>query len=245
MYKISIEFKNVSKEFFLGNFGFKTFFNSIKKLLKIESKSNKKSFMALNNINLSINSGETVAFLGRNGFGKSTLLKLLAGLTSPSVGTIWIKGKVMPMLYLNSGIVIEATAKENISFISSLFSNTKLNQFKINEILNFAELKEFENTPVKKFSSGMITRLSFSTMIMQDFDILIADEVLAVSDQKFKDKCIKKIIELQKEGKTILFVSHEEEIVLRLCKKAFVFLEKGKISEKLDILDAYKIYNGN
>ena len=239
----SIEVKNLSKTYNLGNYGFKSLrYNLLSNYIKNMINPNKKIY-ALYDINLEINKGEAIAILGKNGTGKSTLLKIISGLSEQSSGEIIINGKLLPMLHMNAGIQLEASGRENIFFIGSILKATKKQLVsKIDDIASFSGLSEFLDTPVKKYSSGMLTKLYFSIMIILDFDILICDEILAVSDSAFKKKCIKKIIELKKRGKTVIFISHEEEVIKSVCDQGFVFTENGKLSEKMLLSDAYKLY---
>ena len=168
----------------------------------------------------------------------------MAGITEPDEGLISIEGKLIPMLNLHYGIELECTGLENIYFLASSFgfSKNEIDQ-RISDILSFSEMKRYKDTPLKKYSSGMFTRLVFSTLVNLEGDIILADEILAVSDKEFKSKCIKKFRDLNEEGKTLICISHEQEIISSICKKAYVFTDRGNLSDKLNIDEAYKIYN--
>tara|TARA_X000000950_G_C13920438_1_gene663091 strand:- start:880 stop:1623 length:744 start_codon:yes stop_codon:yes gene_type:complete len=246
MSDISVQIKNLSKKYFLGNFGFKSLkYNLLSRFFKNLENPNKKIY-ALKDINMEVKKGEAIAILGKNGSGKSTLMKILSKLSAHDDGEMSINGKLIPMLHMNAGIQVEATGRENIFFIGSIMrAKRKELKEKINEIAEFSGLTNFLDTPVKKYSSGMLTKLYFSVMIILDFDILICDEIMAVSDSQFKSKCIKKIIELKNKKKTIIFISHEKEIVNAVCDFGFVFTENGNLSQKLSISDAYALYEKN
>jgi lipopolysaccharide transport system ATP-binding protein len=243
MSNFAVQVKNLSKKYYLGNFGFKSLAYKLlsNKFKKIENPN--KEIYALKDINMEIKKGEAVAILGKNGSGKSTLSKILAKITGYDNGEVIVKGSLIPMLHMNAGIQIEATGRENIFFIGSIMkAKRKELILKIDEIAAFAGLQDFLDTPVKKYSSGMITKLYFSVMTILEFDILICDEIMAVSDSDFKLRCIKKIIELKNKNKTIIFISHEKDIVEAVCDYGFVFLGNGKLSQKLNIKNAYEIY---
>lgn len=188
-----------------------------------------KDFCALNNINIKVKKGEILGILGRNGAGKSTLLKLISGISEPTTGIIQRKGKVVPLLELGGGFNPEYTGKENIYFYCSLQGLKKKDIDKIyHKVLDFSELGEFINIPIKKYSSGMKARLAFSVSINIDPDILILDEVLSVGDELFKRKCFSKMEEFFKSGKTILFVSHNLQSIRDICTRAIV-INNGEI----------------
>ncbi|HTX43645.1 MAG TPA: ABC transporter ATP-binding protein, partial [Methanocella sp.] len=171
-------------------------------------------FWALKDVSFSVKHGETFGVIGPNGSGKSTLLKMLAGVLYPDNGSIKVNGKVAPFLELGVGFQPELSARENIYLYGAIMGLTKKEvERKYEEILEFAELKRFENMKLRNFSSGMYVRLAFSIAIQTDPDILLLDEVLAVGDEHFQKKCIEKIEDIRKSGKTIVFVSHALESV--------------------------------
>jgi len=167
--------------------------------------------------------------IGPNGSGKSTLLKILAGVLYPDRGTVRMNGKIAPFLELGVGFHPDLTAEENIYLYGAIMGLTKrMVASKYEEILDFAELKRFENMKLKNFSSGMAVRLAFSTAIQTNPDILLVDEVLAVGDESFQRKCSGKIDEIRREGKTILLVSHDLGMVQKLCERG-ILLKDGRI----------------
>ncbi len=245
MSKKIIEISNLTKKYFIGTYDF----NFIKNYLKFYLNKNSEYlennyFNVLDDINLSISEAEKVAFLGHNGAGKSTLCKIISKITEPDLGQITIRGKTIPMLNLFYGLELECTCLENIHFLCSVYGlKHKEIKNKLDDIVEFSELQKYLNMPLKKFSSGMLTRLVFACLVHTRGDIFIADEILAISDNKFKLKCINKLKKLNQEGKTLICISHEREIITSLCDSAFVFDNKGKLTEKLPIIDAYEIYD--
>lgn len=183
----------------------------------------------LKNINLDIKKGETVALIGVNGSGKSTLLKLMTKIIYPTVGKIEVKGKLTSLLELGAGFHQDFSGRENIYFNASIFGlSRKEIDARINDIIEFSELGEFIDSPVRTYSSGMYMRLAFSVAINVDADILLVDEILAVGDGHFQDKCLNKMLELKKEGKTMVFVSHSIGSVKQLCDRA-IWLYDGEV----------------
>ena len=183
----------------------------------------------LKDIDLNIKKGETVALIGTNGSGKSTLLKLMTKIYYPTKGDIEVNGKLTSLLELGAGFHQDFTGRENIYFNASIFGLTAQEiDARVQDIIDFSELHEFIEVPVRTYSSGMYMRLAFSVAINVDADILLIDEILAVGDQRFQDKCFAKLEELKKEGKTIVIVSHSAASIKRLCDRA-VWLYDGKI----------------
>lgn len=183
----------------------------------------------LNDINLEIKNGETVALIGVNGSGKSTLLKLMTQIIFPNKGSIETKGKLTSLLELGAGFHPDFSGRENIYFNSSIFGLTRKEiDARLDQIIEFSELKDFIDNPVRTYSSGMYMRLAFSVAINVDADILLIDEILSVGDQHFQEKCFNKMRELKKEGKTMVFVTHSMESVKNLCDRA-VWLYDGKV----------------
>ena len=184
----------------------------------------------LKSIDLTINKGETVALIGVNGSGKSTLLKLMTKIIYPNKGTVRTYGKLTSLLELGAGFHPDFTGRENIYFNASIFGLTKQEIDKrLNDIIEFSELGEFIDSPVRTYSSGMYMRLAFSVAINVDAEILLIDEILAVGDQHFQDKCFKKLEELSKGNKTIIIVSHNLESIKQLCDRA-IWLKDGEIA---------------
>ena len=183
----------------------------------------------LKNINMDIKKGETVALIGTNGSGKSTLLKLMTKIIFPNEGTIETNGKLTSLLELGAGFHQDFTGRENIYFNASIFGLTRKEiDARIQDIIDFSELGEFIDHPVRTYSSGMYMRLAFSVAINVDAEILLIDEILSVGDQHFQEKCFNKMRELKKEGKTMVFVTHSMESVRNLCDRA-IWLYEGKV----------------
>ena len=196
----------------------------------------------LKGINLKIEKGESVALIGVNGSGKSTLLKLMTKIIYPTKGKITTNGKLTSLLELGAGFHQDFTGRENIYFNASIFGLTAAEIDKrVQEIIDFSELGEFIEAPVRTYSSGMYMRLAFSVAINVDADILLIDEILAVGDQHFQDKCFAKLHELKEEGKTIVIVTHSLDPVKKLCDRA-VWLSEGKIREDGEISEVIEHY---
>lgn len=196
----------------------------------------------LKGINLKIKKGETVALIGVNGSGKSTLLKLMTKIIYPSEGSITTNGKLTSLLELGAGFHPDFTGRENIYFNASIFGLTAQEiDARVQEIIDFSELGEFIEAPVRTYSSGMYMRLAFSVAINVDAEILLIDEILAVGDQHFQDKCFEKMQELKNSGKTIVIVSHSLNSVKSLCNRA-VWLYNGEIKmdgKTSEVIDEY------
>ncbi len=183
----------------------------------------------LSDISVVINKGETVALIGVNGSGKSTLLKLMTKIIYPNKGKIIINGKLTSLLELGAGFHPDFSGRENIYFNASIFGLTRVEIDKrIDKIIEFSELGSFIDNPVRTYSSGMYMRLAFSVAINVDADILLIDEILAVGDQHFQEKCYEKLKELKKEGKTIVIVTHDLNSVRNLCDRA-IWINKGRV----------------
>lgn len=203
--------------------------NSFKERLLFWKRNRREKREVLNNINLSIKKGETVALIGVNGSGKSTLLKLMTKIIYPNKGKIITYGKLTSLLELGAGFHPDFSGRENIYFNASIFGLTKKEIDKrIDRIIEFSELGNYIDNPVRTYSSGMYMRLAFAVAINVDADILLVDEVLAVGDQHFQDKCIAKMKELKKEGKTIVFVTHSMHLAESFCDRG-IWIENGKV----------------
>jgi lipopolysaccharide transport system ATP-binding protein len=186
-------------------------------------------FWALKDVSFDIKQGDRVAIIGRNGAGKSTLLKILSRITEPTKGKIWINGRIASLLEVGTGFHPELTGRENIFLNGAILGMRKAEiQNKFDEIVAFAEVEKFLDTPVKKYSSGMYVRLAFAVAAHLETEILIVDEVLAVGDAAFQKKCLGKMEEVGKEGKTVLFVSHNIATVTTLCDRG-IWLMKGQV----------------
>ena len=203
--------------------------NTIKEKLLFFARNKKEKREVLKGINLKIKKGEAVALIGINGSGKSTLLKLMTKIIYPNKGKIITNGKLTSMLELGAGFHPDFSGRENIYFNASIFGLTKEEiDSRINKIIEFSELEEFIDNPVRTYSSGMYMRLAFSVAINVDADILLIDEILSVGDQHFQEKCFEKMKELKKEGKTMVFVTHSMHSVKEFCTRA-VWLHEGRI----------------
>ena len=222
---IVIDVKNVSKHFNI----YYDKANTLKERAIFWKRNNHEVRKVLNDINVQIKSGETVALIGVNGSGKSTLLKLMTKIIYPNDGEIEVKGKLTSMLELGAGFHPDFSGRENIYFNASIFGLTKKEIDKrLNQIIEFSELEQFIDNPVRTYSSGMFMRLAFAVAINVDAEILLVDEILSVGDQHFQEKCLNKMRELKEEGKTMVFVTHSLESVRQLCNRA-VWLHNGKI----------------
>lgn len=199
-------------------------------------------FLALKDINLEIRKGEAWGFIGTNGSGKSTLLKLICGIVKPYKGKVEVEGSIAPLIELGAGFDPDLTARENIFLNGALLGHKKsFMQQHFDEIIEFSELQDFIDVPVKNFSSGMAARLGFSIATIVQPDILIVDEVLAVGDSAFQEKCKNRMEEMLSSGVTLLFVSHSIEQVKALCKKA-IWVDKGVARAYGDIDDVVRQY---
>ena len=222
---IKISVKNVYKTFdvYLDKA------NSLKEKILFWNRNNKEKREVLKNINLEIREGEAVALIGVNGSGKSTLLKLMTKIIYPNKGQLETYGKLTSLLELGAGFHMDFSGRENIYFNASIFGLTKKEIDKrLQQIIEFSELGEYIDNPVRTYSSGMFMRLAFSVAINVDAEILLVDEILSVGDQHFQEKCLNKMKELREEGKTMVFVTHSMESVRNLCDRA-VWLYNGEI----------------
>ncbi len=199
-------------------------------------------FWALHDVSFQIKRGDIVGIMGRNGSGKSTLLKLLSRITSPTTGTAKIKGRVASLLEVGTGFNYELTGKENV-YLNGSILGLKVGEIndRYKRIVEFAEIPDFMDTPVKRYSSGMRVRLAFAVAAHLEPEILILDEVLAVGDAKFQEKCLNRIDEIKNSGVTILFVSHSSQSVQKLCSKG-ILLEEGRVvatGTTQEVIDRY------
>lgn len=235
---IAISVKGVTKEFII--YEDKAYF--LKERLANLKRNKKRKHVVLNDINLDIKKGDSVALIGVNGSGKSTLLKLMNKIIYPEKGKIEINGKVSSMIELGAGFNTDFTGRENIYFNASMYGLGKKDVDPIiDKIIDFSELGEFIDTPVRTYSSGMYMRLAFSIAVNVQADILLIDEILAVGDAHFQTKCLNKMKELKAEGKTMVFVSHSASQVKSFCDKA-VWIREGSIvmyDETDKVLDKY------
>ena len=236
----ALEIKDVSMKFNLSKEKADSLKEYVIKFLKRELKYNE--FWALQNVSFNVKKGDRVGVLGLNGAGKSTLLKVIAGVFKPTMGQVIRHGKIVPLLELGAGFDSQYTGRENIYLYGSVLGYSKeFVKERFDEIVEFAELEEFIDVPIKNYSSGMKSRLGFSIATLIEPDILILDEVLSVGDAKFKKKSEKKIMGMFDSGVTVLFVSHSIAQVKRLCNKAII-LDHGKLIAQGDIEDVAPIY---
>lgn len=233
-----IHIENVSMKFNLGiekGFSFKMLFIS---LFNKKYRHKKEYFNALNNISFDVKKGEVIGLIGSNGAGKSTLLKVVSGVMKPTTGKVWVNGAISPMIELGAGFDSELTARENIYLNGAVLGYSKefINE-KFDEIVEFSELKDFLDVPVKNFSSGMTAKLAFSIATIVNPEVLIVDEILSVGDIKFQEKSKNKMMEMITGGTTVLYVSHSLESIMELCNRV-VWIEHGNI---VKIGDAKKV----
>lgn len=234
----AIKVENLTKQF-------KLFYDkpqTLKERLVFWNKKKEDSRTVLENINLNIEKGDTVALIGTNGSGKSTLLKLMTKIIYPTKGKLITNGKLTSLLELGAGFHPDFTGRENIYFNASIFGLTREEiEKRVDEIIEFSELGDFIDSPVRTYSSGMYMRLAFSVAINVDADILLIDEILAVGDQHFQDKCYAKLKELKESDKTIVIVTHSLEQVKKLCTRA-IWIYEGKVrmdGKPSEVIDEY------
>lgn len=240
-----IELENVSMRFNLGiekDFSIKQAFVNFFSFKKRKKDKKNETFWALNDVSLKVKKGEVVGLIGSNGAGKSTLLKVVSGVMKPTKGKVIVNGDISPMIELGAGFDMNLTARENIYLNGAILGYSK--KFlveKFDEIVEFSELREFLDVPVKNFSSGMIAKLAFSIATIVNPQILIVDEILSVGDIKFQEKSKNKMMEMITGGTTVLYVSHSIDSIKSLCTKV-VWLEHGKIikiGDPKEICDEY------
>jgi ABC-type polysaccharide/polyol phosphate transport system ATPase subunit len=236
----SIEFEHVSKQFTLHREKRNSFQERMVSLLRPRGETEK--FWALRDVSFTLPAGETLGLVGHNGSGKSTTLKLITRILEPTSGSLRVRGRISALLELGSGFHPDLTGRDNIYLNGSLLGFGRADmQRRIDDIIDFAELGPFIDTPVKHFSSGMYMRLGFAIATAVDPDIIITDEVLAVGDEAFQRKCMDRMYKFRQEGRTILFVSHSLESVRNLCTSA-IWLDHGELKaagDPVSTIDAY------
>lgn len=202
-------------------------------------------FWALRNVSFTVAQGEAIGVVGRNGQGKSTLLRLVAGVLLPDEGKVAVHGGVAPLIEITGGFVGDLTVRENVRLTAGLHGMSRAEvSRRYDGIISFAELHGFEETPYKHLSNGMKVRLAFAVVSQLDEPILLVDEVLAVGDKAFRDKCYKRIDELLSEGRTLFFVSHNERDLRRFCTRG-LYLDKGELALDAPINDVLDRYNAD
>ena len=258
MDELMIKVDNVSKEYKLGQIGGTTLKEELQRwyarVRKKEDPTKKigakdyvkgEKFLALNGVSFNVKKGERVGIIGHNGAGKSTLLKLLSRVTAPTGGTISLNGRITSMLEVGTGFHGELTGRENVYMNGAILGMTKKEiDDKIEDIIDFSEVRQFIDTPVKRYSSGMYVKLAFAVAAHLDSEIMIMDEVLAVGDMQFQQKCLNKMSDVSKsEGRTILYVSHNMNTIRQLCDRVIV-MDHGEIVFDGDVEEGISIYLG-
>ena len=250
-----IEIKNISKRYVLGKdktYGrltesiMNTVAHPIQAIKNATAK--KEEFLALKDVSFYVEKGDVIGVIGRNGAGKSTLLKILSQITSPTEGEVVLNGRVGSLLEVGSGFHPELSGRENIYLNGAILGMKKKEiEEKFNEIVKFAEIDKFLDTPVKRYSSGMYVRLAFAVAAHMEPEILIVDEVLAVGDVQFQKKCLGKMKDVSDGGRTVIFVSHNMGAIAQLCQKC-VLLDKGQIiaiGETQEVINSYLTYQSS
>jgi lipopolysaccharide transport system ATP-binding protein len=244
-----LDVQHISKKYKIQHLagGYLSLRERMTQMLRFE-KTNSEDFWAVKDVSFQVNPGESVGIVGRNGAGKSTLLKILSKITPPSKGKIIVRGRIASLLEVGTGFHPELTGRENIFFNGSLLGmKRKEIEAKFDEIVDFSGTEKFLDTPLKHYSSGMQLRLAFSVAAFLEPEILVIDEVLAVGDAEFQKKCLGKMEDVSKSGRTILFVSHNMAAVENLCQKG-ILLESGgvaKLGHISDVISAYQLSFGN
>lgn len=238
--KIAVDVSDVSMHFNMASENINSLREYLTKLTKKQLFY--KDFIAVNNISFQVNKGEIFGIVGTNGSGKSTLLKMIAGVLTPTTGTIQTNGKIAPLIELGAGFDAELTGRENIYLNGAVLGYSKpFIDEHYDEIVEFAEIGDFMDMPLKNYSSGMVSRIAFSIATAVKPDILIADEILSVGDFRFQEKCMNRIRGLMEKGATILLVSHSIEQIRSMCDRA-LWIEKGNlkiIGNTNEVCDAY------
>ena len=238
---IAIKVDHVSMHFNLASERLDSFKEYVLKLLKRQLYY--KDFVAVENVSLEIKKGEVFGIVGTNGSGKSTLLKVISGILKPTKGTVTIQGNIAPLIELGAGFDGELTARENIFLNGSILGYSKeFIEQHFEQIVEFSEMRDFLNMPIKNYSSGMVARIAFAIATVIRPDILIVDEILSVGDFLFRQKCEKRIAELMAGGTTVVLVSHSIDEIESLCNRV-LWIEKSKVrmlGETKEVCDAYK-----
>ena len=237
-----IRVENVSMRFRMANDRVTSIKEMVTKMLKRQVEY--KDFWALKNVSFDVKRGEVIGLIGRNGAGKSTILKIISGILKPTEGSVYRGGGIVPMLELGSGFDYDLTGKENIYLNGAVLGYSKeFLESRYNDILEFSELGEFINTPIRNYSSGMLMRLAFSIATVVNPEILIVDEILSVGDENFQKKSHARMMELMAGGTTVLYVSHNLDQIREMCNRV-VWLENHTVqmfADVEDVCDAYRL----
>ena len=237
----AVELKDIGMQFNMSSEKLQSLKEYFLKFIKMQLKFEK--FSALDNVSFEIKKGDVFGIVGLNGCGKSTTLKIISGILKPTSGTVKTQGVIAPLIELGAGFDMELTARENIYLNGSVLGySKKFMDEKFDEIVEFSEMRDFLDVPMKNYSSGMVARIGFAIATVTTPDILIVDEILAVGDFLFQKKCEERISAMMQDNTTVIIVSHSIEQIERLCKHC-VWLEKGKvkmIGETKEVCDAYK-----
>ena len=253
-----LEVEGVSKQYRLGMIGGGTLHGDLTSWfarvcgkedpntkIGMEHYAHNESFMALDNVSFNVDRGDAVALIGRNGAGKSTMLKLISRITAPTTGEIRIRGRVASLLEIGTGFHKELSGRDNIYLNGAILGmNRAETTRKIKEIIEFSEIEQFIDTPVKRYSSGMYVKLAFAMAAHLDPDVMICDEVLAVGDIAYQQKCLAKMSEIAREGRAVLYVSHNMRTVAQLCNRG-LFLDRGQLKYDGTVERAIELYGGS
>ena len=247
MESIAIEFKNVYKSYLISRFKYKRLSDDISQIFQRLVTGKKRTiqsekFLALKNVNFNVKRGEGLGIIGKNGAGKTTILKLISKVTYPDSGEIKADGKIGAFIELGAGLHPELSGRENIYLYGAILGMKKKEvEEKFDDIVQFSGLRKFLDTPIKRYSSGMYARLGFSVVAFMDPDILLIDEVLAVGDKNFQEKCLLRMHKFAKSNKTLIFISHNLEAIKKMCSRVIV-LDGGRILFQGNTEQAIKKY---
>ena len=242
-----IEFKNVYKSYLISRFKYKRLSDDISQIFQRLVTGKKRTiqsekFLALKNVNFNVKRGEGLGIIGKNGAGKTTILKLISKVTYPDSGEIKADGKIGAFIELGAGLHPELSGRENIYLYGAILGMKKKEiEEKFDNIVKFSGLRKFLDTPIKRYSSGMYARLGFSVVAFMDPDILLIDEVLAVGDKNFQEKCLLRMHKFAKSNKTLIFISHNLEAIKKMCSRVIV-LDGGRILFQGNTEQAIKKY---
>lgn len=243
----SIVFNNVSKSYSINRFKYKRLADDVTQIIsrvftRKKRTIQKEKFMALQDVSFYVKQGESLGIIGNNGAGKTTILKLISKVTYPDTGNINVKGKIGAFIELGAGLHPELSGRENIYLYGAILGMHKYEiDDNFEDIVKFSGLRKFLDTPIKRYSTGMYARLGFSVVSHMNSDILLIDEVLAVGDRNFQEKCLKSMHGYAKSDKTLIFISHNLDAIKKICDKVIV-LDKGKIMFTGDTDSAIKTY---